>query len=93
MDTDVGHIGDKKDVTIESKEQYDTYFFSKVKTTLFVKKMLLWPKKSWNLIEDIIKNKETIIKLWSPSTEIKIKIQPHISKDCYTNEFDQSDIL
>lgn len=46
MDTDVGHIGDKKEVTIESKEQYDTYFFSKVKTTLFVKKMLLWPKKS-----------------------------------------------
>lgn len=36
MDTDVGHIGDKKDVTIESKEQYDTYFFSKAKTTLFV---------------------------------------------------------
>ena len=27
MDTDVGHIGDKKDVTIESKEQYDTCFF------------------------------------------------------------------
>ena len=72
MDTDVGHIGDKKDVTIESKEQYDTYFFSKVKTTLFVKKMLLWPKKSWKLIEDIIKNKETIIKLCSLSTEIQL---------------------
>ena len=72
MDTDVGHIGDKKDVTIESKEQYDTYFFSKIKTTLFVKKMLLWPKKSWNLIEDIIKNKETIIKLCSPSIEIQL---------------------
>ena len=44
MDTDVGHIGDKKDVTIESKEQYDTYFFSKVKTTLFVKKFFCGQK-------------------------------------------------
>ena len=38
MDTDVGHIGDKKDVTIESKEQYDTYFFLKLRQLCLSKK-------------------------------------------------------